>query len=57
MKTLADFLDMGGYGAYVWGSYGICTAVMVWNLLQARKQAQLIRQRIRQRLQQKEQGT
>ncbi len=55
MKTLADFLDMGGYGAYVWGSYGICTAVMVWNLLQARKQAQLIRQRIRRHLQQKEQ--
>ena len=29
------FIDMGGYGLYVWGSYGVtalCIAVEVWML-------------------------
>lgn len=35
--SLSDFLDMGGYGFYVWGSYGVflvCIAgeiIMVFN--------------------------
>ncbi|MCB9949268.1 MAG: heme exporter protein CcmD [Rhodospirillaceae bacterium] len=26
---LEQFLSMGGYGAYVWGAYGLCAVVMV----------------------------
>ena len=26
---LADFLAMGGYGVFVWGSLGVCAAVAV----------------------------
>ena len=29
----AQFLNMGGYGLYVWGSYGAGLAVFAWNLL------------------------
>ena len=30
--TLAEFIDLGGYGAYVWSSYAI-TAVLLLGLL------------------------
>ena len=40
--TFAEFIDMGGYGAYVWSSYGIALVVLVANvvipLLSAQKQ-------------------
>ncbi len=29
MTKLADFLAMGGYGAFVWPAYGITAAVMI----------------------------
>ena len=28
-----DFLSMGGYAAYVWGSYAATAAVFAWNLV------------------------
>lgn len=28
MQKLTDFLDMGGYGAYVWPSYAVAAAVL-----------------------------
>ena len=28
--TISEFLDMGGYAFYVWTSYGISTALLVW---------------------------
>lgn len=31
--TFSEFLHMGGYGFYVWTSYGICTLVLVANLI------------------------
>jgi len=39
-----EFLHMGGYGLYVWGSYLVCLALMVlegW--LSARRHAQALR--------------
>lgn len=30
---LEKFLAMGGYAFYVWTSYGITTAVLLWNLI------------------------
>lgn len=31
--SLQEFLAMGGYGFYVWTSYGICLFVLVANVL------------------------
>ncbi len=28
-NSFADFVHMGGYGLYVWGSYGMALAVML----------------------------
>jgi heme exporter protein D len=39
-KSLDDFLAMGGYGLYVWGSFGMVALVIVaelWALRQRRK--------------------
>ena len=32
-QTLSDFLAMGGYGLYVWGSFGMTAGVLAWELL------------------------
>jgi heme exporter protein D len=31
--SLQEFLAMGGYGFYVWTSYGICLIVLVANII------------------------
>ena len=30
---MSETLNMGGYALYVWGSFGVAVAVIVWNLL------------------------
>jgi len=38
--SLSEFLAMGGYGAYVWGSYGmaaLCVVIEVLSLSKAEK--------------------
>jgi heme exporter protein D len=40
--SLSDFLAMGGYGLYVWGSFGVTAAVLAvetWSLAQRRRRA------------------
>lgn len=41
IDSLASFLAMGGYGLYVWGSLGMCAAVVVAEVtaLRARRRA------------------
>ncbi|HEU5397822.1 MAG TPA: heme exporter protein CcmD [Gammaproteobacteria bacterium] len=34
MKSLHEFLTMGGYAAYVWPAYGVTAVVMLVNALQ-----------------------
>jgi heme exporter protein D len=34
--SLSDFLHMGGYGFYVWSSYGMCAALIGMELWSAR---------------------
>jgi heme exporter protein D len=41
--SFADFLAMGGYGLYVWGSFGVTAALMALELV-------LLRQRRRRAL-------
>lgn len=39
-----EFLNMGGYAAYVWSSYGISLVVLILNiLLLIRKEKEMIR--------------
>ena len=40
--NVSDFFAMGGYGAYVWGSFGITFAVLLANVLMARQQRRRI---------------
>lgn len=35
-KSLAEFLDMGGYALYVWGSYAVTAVVIGAELLALR---------------------
>ena len=42
-NSFADFLAMGGYGAYVWGSFGTTVAIMaIEPLLVARRRKETI---------------
>lgn len=38
-----DFLHMGGYGLYVWGSYGVTLLVMLAEAVAARRRHRLAR--------------
>lgn len=29
---MSEWLKMGGYAVYVWGSFGLTAAVLIWNL-------------------------
>jgi heme exporter protein D len=43
--SLREFLAMGGYGFYVWTSYGICLVVLVANVvIPAIQRKQFLRQ-------------
>ncbi len=42
MNNLGDFLAMGGYGLYVWGSLGMCAAVVVAELVVIRLRRRLL---------------
>jgi heme exporter protein D len=35
--SAADFWNMGGYGLYVWGSYGVCAVLVLYEALSARR--------------------
>lgn len=41
---MQEFFSMSGYGEYVWSCYALTFAVLVWNLVAARRE--LERQRL-----------
>ena len=45
-----DFLDMGGYGLYVWPSYGLAAAVLAWNIWSALRLQRIAREHARRRV-------
>lgn len=47
---MSDFWSMGGYARYVWPCFGFAAAVIVWNILAARRSLRLARQRASRRL-------
>ena len=47
----AEFFAMGGYGLYVWGSFGVCALIMVMEpILAKRRQKDILRALRRERL-------
>ena len=44
MNSLGELLAMGGYGLYVWGSLGMCAAVVVAELMVIRLRRRLLAQ-------------
>ena len=47
---MSEFLNMGGYAAYVWPSYGLTLAVIVLNIVWARRLLARSRVEARRRL-------
>ncbi len=45
-----DFLDMGGYGLYVWPSYGLAAAVLAWNIWSALRLQRIALEHARRRV-------
>ena len=44
MTAISEFLHMGGYAFYVWGSYGLAAVVLYLNyLLPVRRERKLMR--------------
>ena len=46
MSSLGELLAMGGYGLYVWGSLGMCAAVVVAELMVIRFRRRLLAQEV-----------
>jgi heme exporter protein CcmD len=47
---MRQFLDMGGYAAFVWPAYGVTLAVIVLNIVWARRALARSRAEARRRL-------
>ncbi len=47
---MMEFLQMGGYAAYVWPSYGLTLAIVVLNIVWARRLLARAREEARRRL-------
>jgi len=47
--SIQEFLHMGGYGFYVWTSYGLWTVILVLNVYFSNVREKDIRQRIKNR--------
>jgi heme exporter protein D len=52
--SFSEFLSMGGYGVYVWTSYGIAAVVLVASLAIPVQKHRLLIARLRRRIQQEQ---
>ena len=43
-SSFADFLNMGGYGLYVWGSYAVTVLILIIEVLRLRSRHKTLRQ-------------
>ena len=49
MSSLHEFLSMGGYGAYVWPSYGLAALVVIANIVLPLRRLRQLKADIRRR--------
>ena len=47
--NLMEFIDMGGYGAYVWSSVGLALTVLILNVVTARRSVKVELERLKRR--------
>jgi heme exporter protein CcmD len=47
---MSEFLDMSGYGAYVWSAYGIAIGGLFLSIYLARRQLRVARDEARRRI-------
>ncbi|HSF79163.1 MAG TPA: heme exporter protein CcmD [Steroidobacteraceae bacterium] len=52
--NLSEFLDMGGYAAFVWPAFGLVLSVLVYNIWSARSAHAEARRAAARRLQMEE---
>jgi heme exporter protein CcmD len=50
MSALTDFVNMGGYGRYVWSAYGIWALVMIWIAASAHMRHSQVQRRLISRM-------
>jgi heme exporter protein D len=47
----AEFFAMGGYGLYVWGSFGVCAVLMIMEpILVGKRRSSILRSLRRERI-------
>ena len=46
---MSDFLQMGGYAEFVWSSFGLAVATLVFNVISARKRLRMTLEKIAMR--------
>jgi len=46
MSTISEFFHAGGYGFYIWGSYGAALLLMVGEIIVAKQQHRTILKRL-----------
>ena len=54
---MREFFAMGGYAAYVWPAYAVTFAVVVYNILSARRALARARAEARRRLSMRSEGS
>ncbi len=47
-SSLSDFLDMGGYALYVWGSYLMVAGALLWEIVLLLHRQRVARQTVQQ---------
>lgn len=48
MSQLMSWFAMGGYGAYVWPSYGLVFGVLIMNMLHAQRTSHRVQHQLKQ---------
>ena len=46
---MSEFMNMGGYGSFVWPCFALAAIVLVWNVVAARRLHAAARQRLMRR--------
>ncbi len=56
-NSFSDFLHMGGYGLYVWGSFGVTALIMLVEPIIVARQQKAVRVRLKRQIRAESRGT
>jgi heme exporter protein CcmD len=54
---MSEFLQMGGYAEFVWSSFGLAAATLVFNVISARKKLRITLEKMAMRATHQNRGT